>query len=125
MLSTRSPLLGARILWAINEILKITGDHLVRVKDSWACIEPELMPRRIAQGIAPEVDYRQLSQGDKILTERGWETVQSIDALQAPPDTKLFTLSVNGPATFYAEGICIDGINTPAAAYLAQLEAFA
>ena len=125
VLSTRAPLLGARLLWNINNQLKITGDHLVRVKDSWACIEPELMPRRIVQGIAPEVDYRQLSQGDEILTERGWETVQSIDALQAPPDTKLFTLSVNGPAAFYAEGICIDGINTPSAAYLAQLEAFA
>jgi hypothetical protein len=83
------------------------------------------MPRRIAQGIAPEVDYRQLSQGDEILTEKGWETVHSIDAFQALPDTKLFTLSVSGPAAFYAEGICIDGINTPAAAYLAQLEAFA
>ena len=125
VLSTRSPLLGQRKLWRINERLKLTGDHLVRIKGNWACIEPELMPRRIAQGIAPAVRYKQLCQGDEILTERGWEELRSIIAVQAPPETRLFTLSVNGPAVFYAEGICIDGINTPSAAYLAKLEAFA
>ena len=113
VVGARSPLLGNRVLWEVNGNLKITGDHLIKVSDGWACIEPELFPRRIKQNIAPSVEYRRLVLGDLMLTETGWEEVVSIEDVNAHPETPLFTLYVSGEACFFANGVCVDGILTP------------
>ncbi len=109
------PLLGNRKLWCVNGVLEITGDHLIKTEEGWACIELDSFARRKAMGLAPDLQARALSERDRLVTHSGLVRAHSIEERPASPELQLYSLVVSGAAEFFANDIVVDGIKTPAA----------
>ena len=119
------PLLGRRIAYRINGQIVTTGDHMFKTTQGWASIDADLyqalrykVPYE-AQGAAGSIavvgsaidpsKVDRLEVGCLVLTQDGSIVIESIEALNLPSDTQLYSLVTAEAPTFIADGFVVDG----------------
>jgi hypothetical protein len=118
-------MLGPRIAYRVNDQVVTTGDHLFRTPTGWASLEPTLYATKrfniaskvyTANGFetvnACAVDptnVQQLSIGSTVLTSNGPKLISSIEILEMPSDTQLYSFVTDQSQTFVANDFVVDG----------------
>ncbi len=117
--------LGSRKAYRVNGAVVTTGDHLFKTANGWASLEPELYaalrhnkPSTVqaiggvmsinASAISPDRVHH-LTIGSKLLTANGEASVTSIEVIELPADTTLYSFMTEGACTFVADGFVVDG----------------
>lgn len=125
VLALHRPKLGRRKAYRINEQIVTTGDHLFKTPGGWASIEAGLyetlrynVPFQVqglegpltvlGAAVAPHKVSR-LEVGVALLTQSGTCLVESIEVLDLPSDTQLYSLVTSEAPTFIANGFVVDG----------------
>lgn len=117
------PLLGKRKLFSVNhERLITTGDHMIHTENGWSVIETDEYEKRQGQtvtlidggvaNLSAITKVNELKVGDNMtLFTNDFEVVGSIDVLDMPEDTQLYTIATDGNYSFaIGSGIIVDGI---------------
>lgn len=84
--------------------IKFTPEHPILTKDGWKCLVPILEQEPWA---SEQEEVKFLNDGDEILFDGEWKTIDYIQFNSAPEDTPVYNFTVEGTHTYIANKVVV------------------